>query len=110
MAKSLKNAQLQIRASKEEKAAIRSAAKRAGMDMSGYVLSRPGAAEFLDHAVGLLMAVKPGYVREGKRLATIAIGCTGGKHRSTAIAVELAGRLSDAGIATQVLHRDLGKE
>ncbi|HVK44313.1 MAG TPA: RNase adapter RapZ [Micropruina sp.] len=78
--------------------------------VSGYVLSRPGAAEFLDHAVGLLMAVKPGYVREGKRLATIAIGCTGGKHRSTAIAVELAGRLSDAGIATQVLHRDLGKE
>jgi UPF0042 nucleotide-binding protein len=78
--------------------------------VSGYVLSRPGAAEFLDHAAGLLMAVKPGYVREGKRLATIAIGCTGGKHRSTAIAVELAGRLSDAGIATQVLHRDLGKE
>ncbi len=78
--------------------------------VSGYVLSRPGATDFLDHAIGLLTAVKPGYVREGKRLATIAIGCTGGKHRSTAIAVELAKRLAEAGITTQVLHRDLGKE
>ncbi|MCB0162286.1 MAG: hypothetical protein KDD83_29315 [Caldilineaceae bacterium] len=54
--------------------------------------------------------VKPGYVREGKRLATVAIGCTGGKHRSTAMAVELARRLRAVGIASQVLHRDLGKE
>ena len=68
------------------------------------------ALAFLDHATELLAVVKPGYVREGKRLATIAIGCTGGKHRSTAMAVELARRLRTVGIATQVLHRDLGKE
>ena len=58
----------------------------------------------------LLTVVKPGYIREGKRLATVGVGCTGGKHRSTAMAIELARRLREAGIATQVLHRDLGKE
>ena len=51
-----------------------------------------------------------GYVNEGKRFATIAIGCTGGKHRSTAIAEEFAHRLRATGVPTTVLHRDLGRE
>ena len=78
--------------------------------VSNYVLGHAEATAFLEHAPALLSVVKPGYVREGKRLATIAVGCTGGKHRSTAMSVELARRLREVGIATQVLHRDLGKE
>ena len=78
--------------------------------VSNYVLGHAEATAFLEHATALLSVVKPGYVREGKRLATIAVGCTGGKHRSTAMSVELARRLREVGIATQVLHRDLGKE
>jgi len=78
--------------------------------VSGYVLGQDGAAGWLDHVTDLLTLMKPGYVREGKRLATVAIGCTGGKHRSTAMAEDLARRLRDNDIATQVLHRDLGIE
>ena len=78
--------------------------------VSNYVLGRPEATAFLQAATELLTIVKPGYIREGKRLATVGIGCTGGKHRSTAMAIELARRLRENGIATQVLHRDLGKE
>ena len=58
----------------------------------------------------LLTTVAVGYVNEGKRFATIAIGCTGGKHRSTAIAEEFARRLRASGVPTTVLHRDLGRE
>lgn len=78
--------------------------------VSSYVLGQDGADEFLDHVADLLALVKPGYLREGKRLATIAVGCTGGKHRSTAMAEELARRLRDRGVSSQVFHRDLGKE
>lgn len=78
--------------------------------VSDYVLGQNGADAFLDHVVDLLGIISPGYLREGKRLATVAIGCTGGKHRSTAMAEELARRLRDGGVATQVFHRDLGKE
>lgn len=58
----------------------------------------------------MLQVVGRGYVREGKRFATVAIGCTGGKHRSTAIAEEFARRLRADGMVTNVLHRDLGRE
>src|SRR5207302_4872269 len=61
-----------------------------------YVLSQPGASEFLDHYAELLKVVLPGYEREGKRFVTLAVGCTGGKHRSVTIANELAGRLENA--------------
>ena len=57
-----------------------------------------------------MLTITPGYIREGKRLATVAIGCTGGKHRSTAIAEELARRLEAEGVGCSVLHRDLGLE
>ena len=59
-----------------------------------YVLSRPGAAEFLDAYLAALGVVLAGYEREGKRFVTLAIGCTGGKHRSVAIAEQIAGQLS----------------
>jgi UPF0042 nucleotide-binding protein len=76
-----------------------------------YVLSQPGAAEFLDHYTELLKVVLPGYEREGKRFVTLAVGCTGGKHRSVTIASELAARVESTGSAdVQVVHRDLGRE
>ncbi len=75
-----------------------------------YVLSRPGAAEFLYHYAELLNVILPGYEREGKRFVTLAIGCTGGKHRSVAMADALAVRITGAGVDVQVVHRDLGRE
>lgn len=78
--------------------------------VSGYVLAADGAKECLDQLEGLITIMKPGYVREGKRQATVAIGCTGGKHRSTAMTEELARRLRADGMAVSVMHRDLGKE
>lgn len=78
--------------------------------VSAYVLGQPDAEPFLEHALALVELITPGYIREGKRNATIAIGCTGGKHRSTAIVEELARRLRERGVTTAVVHRDLGKE
>jgi len=78
--------------------------------VSAYVLGQPGAAPFLDSLEQVLETVSQGYLHEGKRFATIGIGCTGGKHRSTAISEELARRLRADGLPTTVLHRDLGRE
>jgi len=78
-----------------------------------YVLSQPGAQEFLKHYAELLGVVLPGYEREGKRFVTLAVGCTGGKHRSVAMADELAARVAAAhgvDVEVQVVHRDLGRE
>src|ERR1700741_3327975 len=76
-----------------------------------YVLGQPGAAEFLDAYHRLLNLVVDGYRREGKRYMTVAIGCTGGKHRSVAIAEALMQLLGDnEQLAVRVLHRDLGRE
>jgi UPF0042 nucleotide-binding protein len=76
-----------------------------------FVLGLPGASDFVDGYVGALLPVLEGYGRENKRHATIALGCTGGKHRSVAIAEELGRRLSALpGIAVSVKHRDLGRE
>jgi UPF0042 nucleotide-binding protein len=84
-----------------------------GMDprVSDYVLGLPGAQEFVDGYVDALRPVLDGYGRENKRHATIALGCTGGKHRSVAMAEELKARLSVLpGLAVSVKHRDLGRE
>ncbi len=75
-----------------------------------FVLNQPGAREFLDGFAGVLTVVAAGYRREGKRFATIAVGCTGGKHRSVAMIEEVARRLDAAGIDTSISHRDLGRE
>ncbi|WP_255506757.1 RNase adapter RapZ [Mycolicibacterium sp. 018/SC-01/001] len=75
-----------------------------------YVLGQPGAVEFVDSYHHLLDVVIDGYRREGKRYMTVAIGCTGGKHRSVAMAEALADRLVDTALTVRVLHRDLGRE
>lgn len=78
--------------------------------VSSYVLARDGAEEFLDRYVPLLEAVAGGYLAEGKRFVTVAIGCTGGKHRSVAMTEELTARLRDRGFDVRAAHRDLGRE
>jgi len=75
-----------------------------------YILTQPGAEEFLSTYTTLLNVVLPGYEREGKRFVTLAVGCTGGKHRSVAMAEQLAARMAAAGADVQVVHRDLGRE
>ncbi len=79
-------------------------------EVSDYVLQQQGAIDFLDRLEALLKVMAAGYIHEGKRFVTIAMGCTGGKHRSTAMAEELAGRLRTLGMPTKVLHRDVGRE
>jgi len=83
-----------------------------GLDtaVSDYVLSQPDAVELIDRYGEVLRVVIPGYLREGKRYLTLAIGCTGGKHRSVAMAEEIGRRLRDEGIVAHVVHRDLGRE
>jgi UPF0042 nucleotide-binding protein len=80
-------------------------------DVRNYVLSQEGAEEFLDRYHELLRLIGAGYLREGKRYLTLAVGCTGGKHRSVAISEELAGRLAaEDRMTVKVVHRDLGRE
>ena len=69
-----------------------------GRDPDGrdYVLGQPAAEEFLERYLALLESVGPGYLREGKRFMTVAVGCTGGKHRSVAMTEEIARRLPSA--------------
>lgn len=85
---------------------------RTGQDgeVSAYVLGRPGAEEFLDAYVPLLAGVAEGYLREGKRFMRVAIGCTGGKHRSVAMSEEITRRLAERGHIARAIHRDLGRE
>ena len=78
--------------------------------VADYVKSQPGAAEFLDAYVPMLAGVTEGYLREGKRFMRIAIGCTGGRHRSVAMSEEIARRLLELGYDAKVSHRDLGRE
>lgn len=78
--------------------------------VNDYVVAQPGAAEFLSTYASLLNLVADGYLSEGKRYVTIAIGCTGGKHRSVAMAENLSVRLLKTGMETSVVHRDLGRE
>ena len=78
--------------------------------VSDYVLSQAGAEEFLDAYLPVLRTVAEGYLREGKRFMRIAVGCTGGKHRSVAMSQEIASRLTADGFLARTLHRDLGRE
>jgi UPF0042 nucleotide-binding protein len=80
-------------------------------DVREYVLHQEGASEFLDSYTAALEPVLAGYQRENKGHSVVAIGCTGGRHRSVAMARELASRLSSLpGVAVRVKHRDLGRE
>lgn len=73
-----------------------------------YVLEQQDAAEFLERTTGLLRYLLPRYEREGKSHLTVAIGCTGGRHRSVAIANELQRRLADE-VPLAVVHRDVAR-
>ena len=76
-----------------------------------YVLADESIEEYLRSAVTMIGLAMTGYRREGKRYMTIAVGCTGGKHRSVAISESLAGRLSGLdSVDVHVRHRDLGRE
>ncbi len=78
--------------------------------VSAYVLSQEGASDFLERFVALFQLVSGGYQREGKRYLTLAVGCTGGKHRSVAVAEALGTRLAADNLTVSVVHRDLGRE
>jgi UPF0042 nucleotide-binding protein len=78
--------------------------------VSAYVLGRRGARTFVETCARLVSATAPGFEREGKRYLTVAIGCTGGKHRSVAIAEELVRRLRQLRMGAHAHHRDLGRE
>ncbi len=75
-----------------------------------YVFAQPGAAEFVERVIDLMEPMLAGYLSEGRRYITIAVGCTGGKHRSVAVAERLAQRLATPDIASLLFHRDLGRE
>lgn len=87
-----------------------------GLDqaVSDRVFSNEGVTEFVGDYVKLIKDMLPGYIREGKKYLTIAIGCTGGKHRSVAISTEIAKQLSstssELAISAHAVHRDLGRE
>lgn len=80
-------------------------------EVSEYVMAQPGARDFIQLYASALAPVMAGYQRENKRHATIAIGCTGGKHRSVALTQALAIELAKLpGVAVRIKHRDLGRE
>jgi UPF0042 nucleotide-binding protein len=79
-------------------------------DVAAYVKDRPDAQEFLERYVPVIETVGEGYLREGKRFMTVAIGCTGGKHRSVAMSEEIVMRLQKSGLDAEATHRDLGRE
>jgi UPF0042 nucleotide-binding protein len=75
-----------------------------------YMDSFPSTREFMKHLMSLLFYLLPNYMQEGKSYLTIAIGCTGGRHRSVAIAEKVGHALAGEGYKTKVSHRDIGKE
>lgn len=80
-------------------------------EISTYVLERKGVASFIDSYVAMMEPVVEGYRSENKHYATLAFGCTGGKHRSVAIAEEIAKRLATySGVKAKISHRDMGRE
>jgi UPF0042 nucleotide-binding protein len=83
-----------------------------GLDapVSEYVLAQPRTSAFIDQYEQLVALLTDGYLREDKHFLTIAIGCTGGRHRSVAVSEALAERIRANGVRTMVVHRDLGRE
>jgi UPF0042 nucleotide-binding protein len=79
-------------------------------EVRDYVLGQPGAAEFLDAYVEAVRVTLAGYQREGKHFVMLAVGCTGGKHRSVVVAGQIAARLAGTWPGVRVTHRDLGRE
>jgi UPF0042 nucleotide-binding protein len=89
---------------------------KSGLDDAVYqhVLASEGVADFVKSYVDVVEKMTPGYLREGKKYVTIAIGCTGGKHRSVSIAREIASQLNraheDFEVSAHASHRDVGRE
>jgi len=87
-----------------------------GLDekIKSTVLANPGVGDFVNTYVSLIQQMLPGYLREGKKYLTVAIGCTGGKHRSVSVAREIADKLDGEGagltISAHASHRDVGRE
>ena len=75
-----------------------------------YVMGQPRAGAFIAEYTEVLRTMLPGYLEEGKRFVTLAVGCTGGKHRSVAVSEELGRILREDGYTASVVHRDLGRE
>jgi UPF0042 nucleotide-binding protein len=80
--------------------------------VSDRVLSSEGVSDFVQDYVQLVNSMMQGYMREGKKYVTIAVGCTGGKHRSVAITEEIARQLNEIGaeVSAHPTHRDVGRE
>nr|MDQ3308453.1 RNase adapter RapZ [Actinomycetota bacterium] len=85
---------------------------RSGLDddVRDYVLAQPTAETFLDRLDALLETVISGFLDQRKQYLTLAVGCTGGKHRSVAMSEAVAARMRERGVETNVVHRDLGRE
>ncbi len=79
-------------------------------EVADYVLGQDGATEFVERWVELIAGVADGYLGQGKRFAQVAIGCTGGKHRSVTVTQEVVRRLKQRDIEARAYHRDLGRE
>ena len=79
-------------------------------EVANYVLSLPGAQKFVDDYSGLMEEIMKGYAHELKPFVNIAVGCTGGKHRSVALTEAIADNLRTKGLVVRTIHRDLGKE
>jgi len=75
-----------------------------------FVMGQPAAAEFLDRLEALLETIYAGFLAERKHYLNLAVGCTGGKHRSVAMAEAVGERMTKRGVETLVVHRDLGRE
>ena len=78
-------------------------------EVRAYVLDRPETAAFLDKLEDLLAMLIPAYAKEGKSYLTVAMGCTGGRHRSVVLAEELSRRLDAHGLGATVFHRDVDR-
>jgi UPF0042 nucleotide-binding protein len=90
---------------------VESLQKLSGLDqpVRDFVLAQEATGPFLDRVVDLVSSLLPAYRAEGKSYLTIAMGCTGGRHRSVVLAEELARRLKDSGTAPSVFHRDVDR-
>ncbi len=78
-------------------------------EVRAFVLERPETARFLEKLDDLLTMLIPSYVKEGKSYLTVAMGCTGGRHRSVVLAEELSRLLDARGLPTTVFHRDVDR-
>ena len=85
---------------------------KTGLDaaVASYVAADPDYATFIDRLTGLLDLLLPRFLQEGKKYATVAIGCTGGRHRSVTIVEQLASHLTEQGWRVTATHRELARE